>query len=196
MPPNDRVIHAGGFWGIFPATSSIIVPRPQGRVETKSMTRPGSMCRGLAISQTAYGLPGPQIPYTWQNGVTLSEIWFWGMVRVSTVLFRQSDVGQPPGFRLRIHLKIASQPRRVVCPTTDSRSGLRISMPNPGGTKWGRGLACFLFWGSTPVRRFGQPIRLEDLGQNPGGTKWGRGFGLTNRFAKRRQSGVRTAKPA
>jgi hypothetical protein len=30
MSPNDRVIHAGGFWGIFPATSSIIVPRPPG----------------------------------------------------------------------------------------------------------------------------------------------------------------------
>ena len=87
MPPNDRVIHAGGFWGNFPATSSIIVPRPQGRVETKSMTRPGSMCRGLAISQTALGLLGPQIPNTWQNGVMLSEIWFWGMVRVSTVGF-------------------------------------------------------------------------------------------------------------
>ena len=63
-------------------------------------------------------------------------------------------------------------------------------MPNPGGDRVGGGVWHAFSFGETPVRRFGQPIRLEDRGQNPEETKSGEGFWLTKRVAQRRQSDV------
>ena len=69
-------------------------------------------------------------------------------------------------------------------------------MPNPGGDRVGGGVWHAFSFGETPVRRFGQPIRLEDRGQNPGGDEVGGGVLADEMYRVASSVRRRTAKPA